>query len=55
MVAKMYYVEAWAKHSLYYEGMAPCVDAELIAALERSRRTYAFSDTEARSLHFNAR
>lgn len=55
MIVKMYYVETWARHSLYYEGAVPCVDAELIADLERSRRIHAFSETEARSLHFHAR
>jgi len=55
IIVKMYYGEPWAKHSLYYEGAAPCIDAELISALEGSRRIHAFSDTEARSLHLNAR
>lgn len=55
MIVKMYYVETWASYSLYYDGVAPCVDAELIAELERSRRIHDFSGVEAQSFHFHAR
>lgn len=55
MIVKMYYVGFWSKHSLYYEGQPPCVDADFITVLEGTRRIHTFSDTEARSLHFNAR